>query len=92
MNTENGRDAFATIKSCIEKSMPELAASAITEDTSLSALGIDSVKLVEISVRIEEAFGENVIIDDWVDAQMDLDVDDRYTVRSLIDFVESAHA
>ncbi|HEY3699545.1 MAG TPA: acyl carrier protein [Spongiibacteraceae bacterium] len=85
-------DAFEIIKSCIAQSLPELAIANITEDVSLSSLGVDSIKLVEISVRIEEAFGEKVVIDDWIDEQMNLDVDDRYTIRSLIEFVELAHA
>lgn len=85
-------DTFETIKNCIAQSLPGLPIADITEDISLSSLGVDSIKLVEISVRVEEAFGEKVVIDDWIDEQMNLDVDNRYTIRSLIEFVDGAHA
>ena len=70
---------------------PELKASEITETASFGTMGLDSVRMVELGVRLEESFGPAVVLDDWIDQEAARD-GDSYTVASLVTFIERALA
>lgn len=70
---------------------PELKASEITESASFGTMGLDSIRMVELGVRLEELFGPAVVLDDWIDQEAARD-GDSYTVQSLVTFIESSLA
>jgi acyl carrier protein len=70
---------------------PELKASDITEAATFGTLGLDSVRMVELGVRLEEMFGPKVVLDDWIDQEAARD-GESYTVKSLVAFIESSLA
>jgi len=89
MNTIN---IFEFVKKAITDSVPDVDSNAINKDTRLSELGIDSVKTVELGVRLEGIFGEEVVLDDWLDEQMEIDDNARYKIDDLVIFIEGALA
>jgi acyl carrier protein len=70
---------------------PELKASDITETATFGTMGLDSVRMVELGVRLEQLFGPKVVLDDWIDQEAARG-DKSYTVESLVTFIESALA
>ena len=58
---------------------PELKAADITETANFGTMGLDSVRMVELGVRLEQLFGPNVVLDDWIDQENARD-GDGYTV------------
>ena len=47
------------------------------------------MRLVELGVRLEQMFGERVILDDWIDQEA-VRGDEGYTVGSLVSFIEKS--
>jgi acyl carrier protein len=70
---------------------PELKASDITETATFGTMGIDSVRMVELGVRLEQLFGPKVVLDDWIDQESARE-GEGYTVQSLVSFIESSLA
>ena len=70
---------------------PELKASDITETATFGTMGLDSVRMVELGVRLEELFGPTVVLDDWIDQEAARD-GENYTVQSLVTFIERSLA
>jgi len=70
---------------------PELKVSDITETASFGTMGLDSVRMVELGVRLEQLFGPKVVLDDWIDQEAARG-GDTYTVESLVTFIESSLA
>jgi len=70
---------------------PELKASDITETASFGTMGLDSVRMVELGVRLEQLFGPKIVLDDWIDQEAARD-GESYTVASLVAFIESSLA
>jgi len=79
------------VKELAIETSPELKASDITETATFGTMGLDSVRMVELGVRLEELFGPNVVLDDWID-QETARGDEGYTVESLVTFIESSLA
>ena len=52
----------------------------------LDALGLDSVRVVELGVRVEMEWGEAVVVDDWLDQEHDRG-EVGFTLGSFVDFV-----
>ncbi|MCX4243004.1 acyl carrier protein [Paraliomyxa miuraensis] len=50
---------------------PKLEGQEIGPESTLSGLGLDSLKLVEIGVRVEDAFGEEIVFDDWLEEEQE---------------------
>ena len=67
---------------------PRLEQASFTEDTTLADLGLDSLKIIEVGVRLEDAFGSGVRFDDWLDEERAKPKTDAFTVGSLISFIE----
>ena len=70
---------------------PDLKGTEITEAATLGTMGLDSVRMVELSVRVEEVFGATVVLDDWID-QESARGDGNFTVGSLVTFIERSLA
>ena len=70
---------------------PDLQSSEIQEASSLGTLGLDSVNLVELGVRLEQIFGNTVVLDNWIDQEAARGADG-YTVGSLVDFIQKSLA
>jgi acyl carrier protein len=70
---------------------PELRAADITETANFATMGIDSVRMVELGVRLEQLFGPQVVLDEWIDQESARD-GDGYTVQSLVTFIERSLA
>lgn len=59
----------------------------ISEEATLGTMGLDSVRIVELGVRVEETFGSQVVLDDWIDQEA-VRGEGGYTVGSLVTFIE----
>ena len=70
---------------------PALKASDITETATFGTMGLDSVRMVELGVRLEDVFGPKVVLDDWIDQESARE-DESYSVRSLVAFIERSLA
>lgn len=70
---------------------PELGLASVAPEATLGTLGLDSIKLVELGVRLEQAFGDEVVLDDWVDQEKARE-GDAFTVGSLVAFIARAKA
>jgi acyl carrier protein len=68
---------------------PELKAEDITETATFATMGLDSIRMVELAVRLEERFGPQVVLDDWIDQEA-ARAGENYTVESLVAFIESS--
>jgi acyl carrier protein len=70
---------------------PSLAETHISEATRLADLRMDSLRLVELGVLLEDAFGDSVRFDDWLERERQ-GGDEAYSLESLIDFIAEALA
>ena len=75
-----------TITTC-----PDVNLSDITESSTFGTMGLDSVRMVELGVRLEESFGPKVVLDDWIDEESARE-GVNYTVLSLVTFIERSLA
>lgn len=74
------------IVSAIEGVEPELAQVQITEATSLADLKLDSLRLIELGVLLEDSFGAEMRFDDWIEQERARS-DDAFSMESLISFI-----
>jgi acyl carrier protein len=70
---------------------PDLKALDITETATFGTMGLDSVRVVELGVRLEQLFGPKVVLDDWIDQEAARG-GESYTVKSLVAFIERSLA
>jgi acyl carrier protein len=70
---------------------PHLKEGEITEEATLASMGLDSVAIVELSVRLEEVFGSEVVLDDWINQEAARE-QQSYSVASLVTFIERSLA
>ncbi len=82
------QEILAEIVNAIVATKNDIDGSRINNDTTFGMLELDSVTLVELSVRLEEQFGEAVDLDTWVDEQADAGYTS-FTVGSLATFIEN---
>jgi len=79
------------VRGAILRTSPGLDPGEIFETSSFQTLGLDSLKLVELGVWVEQIFGEEISLDDWVD-QESLKGVDGFTVSSFLDFIDRSLA
>jgi acyl carrier protein len=79
------------VRGAILRTSPDLDPGEITETASFQTLGLDSLKLVEMGVWVEQIFGEKISLDDWVD-QESLKGTDGFTMSSFLDFIDRSLA
>jgi acyl carrier protein len=82
-------EIFDAVRAAIRETSSDLSEAQITEDSSFQTLGFDSMKLVELGVRVESLFGEQVVLDDWVEQESQKGISG-FTVSSFLDFIERA--
>ena len=80
-------EIFAAVRTAIRETSSDLAEADITENSSFQTLGFDSLKLVELGVRVENLFGEGVVLDDWVEQESQKGAQG-FTMSSFLDFIE----
>ena len=83
MNRAQVVEKIAEILVAVE---PKLADTKIGAEHTLSGLGLDSLKLVEIGVRVEDAFGTEIVFDDWLEQEQQKG-DVGFSVGSLTDLI-----
>lgn len=81
------RVIFEKVRQAIVEASPDLEPDDITETASFHTLGLDSLKVIELGVRVEQIFGERVALDDWMDEESDKGLDG-FTMSSFLDFIE----
>ena len=79
-------EILSRIRDIVAATHPGVTPSEIRSDATFATLGLDSVKLIELGVRVEQVFGEDVVLDDWVDEQNARGAD-ALTVGSLVSFI-----
>ncbi|MFL6236015.1 MAG: phosphopantetheine-binding protein [Thermoanaerobaculia bacterium] len=82
---------FEKVRSAILKTSPDLDPAEVTESSSFQTLGLDSLKLVELGVWVEQMFGEKIVLDDWVDEES-LKGRDGFSMTSFLDFIDRSLA
>ena len=80
-------EILARVRALALETNPHLKAAEITEDATLASMGLDSVAVVELSVRVEDAFGAQVVLDDWINQEATRE-EYGYTIGSLLTFIE----
>ena len=68
---------------------PALTISQISEETSLVKFDIDSLKLIELGLRLEKEFGQQVALDEWIEQETQRE-SDAFSLSSLITFIQQA--
>jgi acyl carrier protein len=68
---------------------PDLAEALITDATSLADLKMNSLRLIELGVLLEDAFGKGVRFDEWLEQERARS-GTAYTLESLITFISKA--
>jgi acyl carrier protein len=80
-------EILARVRALALETNPHLKDADVTDRATLASMGLDSVAVVELSVRIEESFGNRVVLDDWIN-QEEARGEGGYTVGSLVTFIE----
>jgi acyl carrier protein len=80
-------EIFTAVRAAIRETSPDLSEAEITESSSFQTLGLDSLKLVELGVRVEDVFGQEVVLDDWVEQESQKGADG-FSMSSFLDFIE----
>lgn len=73
----------------IRKAEPKLASVRMTDSTSLTDLNMDSLRLIELGVLVEDEFGHGVRFDDWIEQERSRG-EHAYSLESLTAFVSKA--
>lgn len=82
-----------TIIGCIRQLDPRHADTAIADSMSLEDLNIDSLRLIELGVLVEDSFGGKVRFDPWLEAERARPGDGRaFLLQSLVDYVAAETA
>ena len=76
------------IHRCVSEVEPQLKNLEFTDDTTLPELGLDSLKLIETGVRLEDAFGDSVPFDEWLEQERQKQGSSAFKLASLISFIE----
>jgi acyl carrier protein len=80
------------IHQCLSEVEPQLKNLDLTEETALPELGLDSLKLIEVGVRLEDAFGDSVRFDNWLEQERTKQGASAFKLGSLISFIEERRA
>ncbi len=65
---------------------PKLEQSEISEEDSFFDYDIDSLKLIELGLRVESTFGQELNLDDWIDQESQKE-NNAYSISSFVTFV-----
>ncbi len=67
---------------------PKLKLSEISEEASFFDYDIDSLKLIELGLRVESVFGQELNLDDWVDQESQKE-NNTFSISSFVEFVQN---
>ncbi|MCP4269564.1 MAG: acyl carrier protein [Candidatus Brocadiaceae bacterium] len=67
---------------------PKLEQSNISEEASFFDYDIDSLKLIELGLRIESEFGQELNLDDWVDTESQKE-NNAFSISSFVEFIKN---
>ncbi len=67
---------------------PKLEQSKISEEASFFDYNIDSLKLIELGLRIESEFEQELNLDDWVDEESQKE-NNSFSISSFVKFVQN---
>ncbi len=67
---------------------PKLEQSKISEEASFFDYDIDSLKLIELGLRIESEFERELNLDDWVDEESQKE-NNSFSISSFVKFVQN---
>ncbi len=67
---------------------PKLEQSTISEEASFFDYDIDSLKLIELGLRIESEFERELNLDDWVDEESQKE-NNSFSISSFVKFVQN---
>jgi acyl carrier protein len=84
-------EIYRHVKETVVATGADIDPAAIRAESTVGALGLDSISLVELGVRLEQQFGSKLVLDDWVDEQTSKDGGD-WTLQSLVNFIERSIA
>ena len=84
-------EIYQEVKQAFVATEADVDPAAMQPESTVGMLGLDSISLVELSVRLEEQFGPELVLDDWVDEQTSEDVG-AWTLQSLVNFIERSIA
>lgn len=79
----------STIQQAIVTVKPELSDQELTDTSTLSDLGLDSIRLVELGVHLEHALGGEISFDDWLDQERSRSTN-AFTIGSLVAFIHAS--
>ncbi len=66
---------------------PKLEQSNISEEASFFDYDIDSLKLIELGLRIESEFEQELNLDDWVDQESQKE-NNAFSISSFVEFIQ----
>ncbi|MFL6650365.1 MAG: acyl carrier protein [Sulfurifustaceae bacterium] len=66
---------------------PNLADTRLTDATTLADLKLDSLRLIELGVLLEDNFGKGVHFDQWLEQERGRGGTTAYSLESLIAFI-----
>lgn len=69
---------------------PNLTDVRLTDTTTLADLKLDSLRLIELGVLLEDSFGKGVRFDEWLEQERARGGTEAYSLESLIAFVSKA--
>ncbi len=67
---------------------PKLEQSKISEEASFFDYDIDSLKLIELGLRIESEFEQELNLDDWVDRESQKE-NNAFSISSFVKFIQN---
>ena len=67
---------------------PELASIDISETTTLAEMGIDSIRMIEVGVHLEDLIGSEIDFDAWIDQEREKEEGD-FLLGSLVSYLEA---
>ena len=82
-------EILARLRQSILETTPDINPENVNEDSTLGTLGLDSLRLVELGVRIEQEFSERVSMDAWLDLENARE-GKNFMLGSLVDFIHQA--
>ena len=76
------------IYSVLREVNPKLEQSNISEEASFFDYDIDSLKLIELGLRVESEFGQELNLDDWVDQESQKE-NNTFSISSFVEFIQN---
>jgi acyl carrier protein len=83
------REIHEIVRRSIVEVDPRLEGTPFNPETTLAQLKLDSLKLIEVGVRLEDAFGD-IRFDNWLETERAQPEAEAFKVGSLVSFIEKS--